>query len=161
MKTRVAIILMVVALAAVAFVIVRFPGPKRPVSPPAPAPIPKPVVSAATPVEAVVLYIEALYRKDYETAYGCLSDASQGVHPYEEFLGRAETGEAANLDLAAAEVGGPGGGGVHVCEGRRDLAGRVPRGRAVVSLSGGAVSVGFGACDGVREGEGLAASEGS
>jgi len=114
MKTRVAVILMVVALAAVAFVIVRFPGPKRPVSPPAPAPIPKPVVSAATPVEAVVLYVEALYRKDYETAYGCLSAASQGVHPYEEFLGRAETGEAANLDLAAAEVGEEVGGRVMV-----------------------------------------------
>ena len=105
MKTRVAVILIVVALAVVAFVIVRFPGPERPVSPPVSAPPPKPVVRAATPVEAVVVYIEALYRRDYETAYGCLSDASQGVHPYEDFLRRAETGEATNLDLAAAEVG--------------------------------------------------------
>ena len=105
MKTRVAIILMVVAIAAVVFVIVRFPGPERPVPVPEPAPPPKPVVQAATPVEAVVLYVEALYRKDYETAYGCLSAESQDAHPYEEFLGRAETGEATNLDLAAAEVG--------------------------------------------------------
>jgi len=105
MKTRVAIILMVVALVAVAFVIVRFPGPKRPVSPPASAPPPKPAARAATPVEAVVVYVEALYRKDYETAYGCLSAESQEAHPYERFLARAETGEATNFDLAAAEAG--------------------------------------------------------
>ena len=105
MKTRVAIILMVVAMAAVAFVIVRFPGPERPVPVPEPAPPPKPVVQAATPVEAVVLYVEALYRKDYETAYGCLSAESQQAHPYERFLARAETGEGTNFDLAAAAAG--------------------------------------------------------
>ena len=63
------------------------------------------VVRAATPVEAVVVYVEALYRKDYGTAYGCLSADSQEAHPYEGFLARAETGEATNFDLAAAQAG--------------------------------------------------------
>ncbi len=104
MKTRVAVILIVVAIAAIAFAILRFPGPRRPTPSPPPPPSPEPVPGAATPVEAVVLYVEALYRKDYEAAYGHLSSASQRAHPYEEFLDRAETGQAANLDLAAAEA---------------------------------------------------------
>jgi len=115
MKTRVAVILIVVAVAAVVFVIVRFPGPERPVSPPQPVPLPpEPVVQAATPVEAVVVYVEALYRKDYETAYGCLSAASKEAHPYEQFLERAESGGATNFDLAAAEAGEEMGGRVLV-----------------------------------------------
>ncbi|HUU53386.1 MAG TPA: hypothetical protein VMY87_00570 [Armatimonadota bacterium] len=114
MKTRVAIIIIVVAVAAVAFVIVRFPGPKPPAPPPSFPPSPKADVGAATPVEAVVLYVEALYRKDYEAAYEGLSSASQRAHPYEQFLERAETGQATNFDLAAAEAGEEVGGRVTV-----------------------------------------------
>jgi hypothetical protein len=107
MKTRVAVILIVVALAVAVFAIIRYPRASRP-TPPAPAPPPpvaEPKVVAASPTEAVVGYVEALYRKDYEEAWEHLSKPSQLAHPFEKFLQRAETGEATNLDLAAAEAG--------------------------------------------------------
>jgi len=107
MKTRVAVVLIVVALAVVVFAVIRYPRASRP-APVAPAPPPAvsaPDVTAASPTEAVVLYVEALYRKDYEEAWEYLSPASRQAHPLEDFVQRAETGEATNFDLAAAEAG--------------------------------------------------------
>lgn len=107
MKTRVAVVLIVVALAVVVFAIIRYPHApiQTPVAPPPPPPVSVPEVTAASPTEAVVLYVEALYRKDYEEAWEHLSLPSRQAHPLEEFLERAETGEATNFDLAAAEAG--------------------------------------------------------
>ena len=107
MKARVAIVLFVLLLAALVFVYVRYsrPGPPIPPSPPPPAPAPEPEITAATPAGAVVLYIDALYRKDFEEAYEHLSSESRRAYSYEEFLERAETGEATNYDLEAAEAG--------------------------------------------------------
>jgi hypothetical protein len=105
MKTRLAVVLIVVAIAAVAFVLLRFPSAKRPVAPaPGPA-VPNPQLGAATPREAVVRYVEALYKKDFQAAYDLLSAESRQVHSYQEFRQRAEAGGATSLDLAAAREG--------------------------------------------------------
>ncbi len=105
MKTRVAIALVVLVLAALVFVLVRYVPRPQPPLPPPPPPAPEPTVTAATPKEAVILYVDALYRKDFEMAYQRLSSGSRKAHSYEEFLRRAETGEATNFDLEAAEAG--------------------------------------------------------
>jgi hypothetical protein len=107
MKARVAIALFVLLLAALVFIYVRYsrPGPAVPPPPPPPAPAPEPETTAVTPEGAVVLYIDALYRKDFEEAYEHLSSESRRAHSYEEFLERAETGEATNYDLEAAQAG--------------------------------------------------------
>jgi hypothetical protein len=109
MKARVAIALFVLILAALVFIYVRYSGPESPPLPPPPAPSPAPPPvpdgAATTPEEAVVLYVDALYRKDFEEAYERLSSESREAHSYEEFLERAETGEATNYDLGAAEAG--------------------------------------------------------
>jgi hypothetical protein len=104
MRTRLAVILIVVAIAAVAFVVIRFPTPRRP-APPAPAPRPKPQAAAATPREAVVRYVDALYEKDFRAAYELLSTESRQVHPYDEFAQLAESGGSTSLDVAGAQEG--------------------------------------------------------
>jgi hypothetical protein len=105
MKARVAIALFVLLLAALLFVYVRYSAPRPPIPPPPPVSVPEPEVVAATPEEAVVRYVEALYRKDFGDAYERLSSESQQAHSYEEFLERAEDGEATYYDLDAAEAG--------------------------------------------------------
>ena len=99
MKTLLAIILILLAIAVVALVVVRFPT-AAPAPPPEPTPQPRPV--AGSPRDAVVSYLEALYRKDYRAAYDHLSAASQQAHPYPGFLKLCEKGVATNFDLAAA-----------------------------------------------------------
>ncbi len=104
MKARVAVVLIVVAVAVVAFVLLRYPGAKRrgPVAPAASAPT---VKRAPTPRQAVMWYVEALYRNDYKSAYERLSARSREAHPYEDFVKLAESGEATDLDLAQATEG--------------------------------------------------------
>ena len=104
MKTRLAVLLIVVAIAAVAFVVIWFPSPRRPAVR-SPAPPPKPRAAAATPREAVVRYVGALYKKDFQAAYELLSTQSKQVHPYDEFAQLAESGGAASLDVAGAQEG--------------------------------------------------------
>jgi hypothetical protein len=104
-KTRLAVVLIVVAVAVVAFVVIRFPGPRKP-SAPAPSPSGrKAQVGGATPREAVVRYVNALYKKDFQAAYELLSTESKQVHPYDEFARLAESGGAASLDLQGAQEG--------------------------------------------------------
>ncbi len=67
----------------------------EPVEPPTPSP-------AASPREAVALYLEALERNDFRTAHRYLSADSREAHPYDEFLKLCERGEATNYDVAAA-----------------------------------------------------------
>jgi hypothetical protein len=107
MKARVAVALFVLLLAALVFISVRYSGPRpRPSpAPPLPAPAPEPEEEVGTPEKAVVLYVDALYRKDFEVAYERLSSESREAHSYQEFVERAETGEATNYDLEAAEAG--------------------------------------------------------
>lgn len=104
MKTRLAVFLIVVAIAAVAFVIVRFPSARRP-APSPPAPAPKAQAPAASPREAVVRYVEALYKKDFRGAYELLSAQSKQIHPYGEFAELAQSGGATSFDLAGAHEG--------------------------------------------------------
>ena len=105
MKARLAAILIVIAIAAVAFALLRYPSARRP-APPTPGPGPSPPqTGAATPTAAVGGYIQALYRKDYRNAYELLSARSQAAHPYDDFVKRAESGGSANLDLEAAKAG--------------------------------------------------------
>jgi len=105
MKARVAMIVVVVAIAVVALVMMRKPAEEGPSSPAVPPENVEPVAVASTPEEAVILYVEALYRGDCEFAYGQLSSASRQAHPYEEFLERAVEGAAPQFDLGEAEVG--------------------------------------------------------
>ncbi len=104
MKARVAVLLIVVAVAVVIFVVLRYPGVKRP-SPAKPATPAPAVKQALTPREAVTWYVEALYRADYKSAYERLSARSRELHPYEEFVRLAESGEATDLDLTQATEG--------------------------------------------------------
>jgi hypothetical protein len=100
MKTRLAVILILAAVAVVAIVLIRFPAPE---STPPPSAVPPPAPAPSSAREAVVAYLEALYRKDFRAAYEHLSAGSQEAHPYDEFLKLCEKGEATNFDLAAAE----------------------------------------------------------
>jgi len=104
MKARAAVILIVVAVAAVAFVVMRYPGAKGK-APAAPSPRPTAVKRAATPREAVTRYVESLYQKDFRSAYERLSARSREAHPYERFVKLAQSGEATDLDLAEATQG--------------------------------------------------------
>jgi len=115
MKTRLAFILVVLALLASALLLVWIfnrepPPPDR--YPPLEVPKPRPL--AASPREAVVAYMEALYRRDFRAAYEYLSARSKETHPYEEFAGLCEGGEATNYDLAGAQQEPPAGGHVTV-----------------------------------------------
>jgi|GEM_PF-2176532 len=105
MKARVAMVLIVVAVAVIALVMVRKPVDEGPSSPAVPLENAEPVVVAATPKEAAILYVEALYRGDCEFAYKQLSSASRQIHSYEEFLERAVEGAAPQFDLGETEVG--------------------------------------------------------
>jgi hypothetical protein len=105
MKARLAVILIVVAIAAVAFALLWFPSARRPAAP-SPAPIPqRPQAGAATARQAVVGYVEALYRKDFRAAHELLSARSKQAHPFADFVARAEAGGGPNLDLAGAREG--------------------------------------------------------
>jgi hypothetical protein len=100
MKTRLAVILVLIAvLALAAALLVRSQGPRP--SPPA-GPSPPPETPALAPSAVVVGYLEALYRKDFSKAYSYLSAGSREAHPYDEFLSLCEKGEATNYDLASA-----------------------------------------------------------
>ena len=102
MKTRLAVILILAAAVVVAIVLIRFPAPE---STPPPSAVRPPAPVPSTAREAVVAYLEALYRKDFRAAYEHLSSGSREAHPYDEFLKLCEKGEATNFDLAAAEEG--------------------------------------------------------
>jgi len=99
MKTRLALIAVVLAVAAVAFVIIRYPPPK-------PTAVRKPRPAAAspagTPRAVVVAYLQALERKDFPAAYKYLSVRSREVHPYQEFAAQCENSAGPSYDLAAA-----------------------------------------------------------
>ncbi|MFB3881809.1 MAG: hypothetical protein ACE149_11130 [Armatimonadota bacterium] len=105
MKARLSLVLIAVAIAAVVFVVLRFPGAKQPSAPPPAPPAPASPAGPATPTAAAIGYVEALYQKDYQKAYELLSTRSQAAHPYNDFVQRAERGGSANLDLEAAKAG--------------------------------------------------------
>jgi len=114
MKARLAVILVVVAIAAVVLAVLWFPAARRPAAP-SPAPVPqRPQTGAATAREAVVRYIEALSRKDFRAAHELLSARSKEAHPFEEFAARAEAGGGPSLDLAGAREGEEQGGRIVV-----------------------------------------------
>jgi hypothetical protein len=101
MKTRVALLLLLVAAAMVIAAILAFPG-LRPAAPP--RPVPRPVPQAeADPRQVVAAYLGALEKKDFSVAYGHLSQGSRKAHPYDEFVRLAERSGAPAYDLAAAE----------------------------------------------------------
>jgi hypothetical protein len=105
MKARLAVILIVVAVAAVAFAVLWFPSARRSAAPSL-APVPqRPQTGAATAREAVVRYVEALYRKDFRAAHDLLSARSKEAHPFNDFAARAEAAGGPSLDLAAAREG--------------------------------------------------------
>jgi hypothetical protein len=106
MKRRLTLILAGLAACLLILAVVGLMTRQPPQPPaPAPAPTPGPDAAASTPREAVVSYLEALYRKDFEMAYAYLSAGSREAHPFREFAERCESGEATNFDLAAAEAG--------------------------------------------------------
>jgi len=108
MKTRVAAILVLVAVIVVAVIIIKFPSPQAPSSePPAGPATPPPTPAAGTPTEAVVSYLEALYGDDFLTAYGLLSEASREAHSQEEFVELCERGAVTNYDLESVREGSP------------------------------------------------------
>jgi hypothetical protein len=103
MKTRVALLAVVLAVVAVTLLLVfiRRPAPRPQVASPPPAP--RPIApQASTPEAVVVAYLEALQREDFATAYELLSGGSQEAHPYEEFVSQCEQGGATSYDLSAA-----------------------------------------------------------
>jgi hypothetical protein len=105
MKARLAVILIVVAIAAVAFVVLWFPS-ARPPAAPGHAPLAqRSQTGAPTPREAVVRYVEALYQKDFRAAHDLLSARSKEAHPFDDFVARAEAAGGPSLDLAAAREG--------------------------------------------------------
>ncbi len=102
MKTRLAVVLIIAAIAVVVVAVIRFPGPRRP-SPPTPATPDKPQPTASTPREAATRYVRALYDRDFEAAYGLLSTQSKQVHSLDEFARLAESGGSASLDLSSVQ----------------------------------------------------------
>ena len=108
MKTRVAAILVLVAVIVVAVIIIKFPSPKAPsAEPPAAPATPPPTPAAGTPTEVVVSYLEALYGDDFVTAYGLLSEASREAHSQEDFVELCERGAATSYDLESVREGSP------------------------------------------------------
>jgi hypothetical protein len=105
MKARLAVILIVVAIAAVAFAVLWFPSARRPAASGRPIVVQRSQTGAATAREAVVWYVEALNRKDFRAAHDLLSARSKEAHPFEDFVARAEAGGGPSLDLAAAREG--------------------------------------------------------
>ena len=100
MKTRLALIAVLLAVAAVAFMLVRCPTPKPP-PPPRPQPEPPP---PSTPQAVVVAYIQALEQRDFPAAYRHLSARSRELHPYQGFAAQCEKGAGPTYDLTAARL---------------------------------------------------------
>ena len=103
MKTRLAFILVLATAVVVALVIISFRTPRPTPRPPVVVPVPQHHSPALTPREAVVAYLEALYREDFRAAYEYLSAGSREVHPYDEFAQLCEKGTGPTYDLASAQ----------------------------------------------------------
>jgi len=95
-KTRVALLLLLLAAVLVVLAIVKFPRPAPTVRPAAPQAAPQ-----ITPAQVVVRYLEALDRKDFRAAYSHLSAASRQAHPYDDFVALAEKSGSPSYDLSA------------------------------------------------------------
>ena len=101
MKIRLALLLVVVAAAAVAFAMLRHPAsrPRAAPSTPSARPSARPSASAQ---EVVTAYLESLQKKDFRAAYAQLSKASQQAHSYQDFVSRCEKSGVPTYDLAQA-----------------------------------------------------------
>jgi len=100
MRTRLAWLLLLVAVVVIAVVILRYPAarPTRPVPPVAgPGPV------AGGPCEVVRVYLTALEERDYRRAYELLSSDSQAERPYREFVSLCEGAGFPSLDVEAAQ----------------------------------------------------------
>lgn len=99
MKTRLALLFLLIAAAVVVAAILRYPMSQPP---PAPAPTPPPKPQSSSPTQVVAAYLGALEKKDFLAAYRHLSSASQQAHPYEEFVSLSEKSGVPSYDLAGA-----------------------------------------------------------
>jgi len=102
MKTRLALVVLLIAAGIVIVALLRFPGPRR-AAPPAQPARPQPKPTAGSPRQVVTAYLAALQNKDFRTAYGHLSRASRQAHPYDEFVALCEKSGVPSYDLAGAE----------------------------------------------------------
>jgi hypothetical protein len=102
MKVRLALFLVLVAAAVIAVAVWKFPSP-RPPARPAPPPPSAPTEPSLSAQEAVRAYLQALGKKDFQAAYGSLSQASQQAHPYQDFAARCEKSGVPSYDLAQAK----------------------------------------------------------
>jgi len=98
-RTRLGVFLLLVAIAALVWVVLRFPAAKPPPTPAPPQPRPK---SVASPREVVQGYLRALEKQDYRAAYELLSAGSRQQRSYDEFAALCQKAGGPSLDAAAA-----------------------------------------------------------
>jgi hypothetical protein len=109
MKTAIALVLVLLAVGAVLLALRLFPAVSGGPVHPRPAASRPTSQSLLTPVQVVTAYVQALDRKDYRKAYDLLSADSRQLHPYDDFVARAEKGGSTDYELAkAAEEPGEG-----------------------------------------------------
>ncbi len=99
MRTRLGVFLLLVAVAALAWVVLKFPAAKPP--PPAAPAQPRPK-SIASPRQVVQAYLKALEKQDYRAAYDLLSAESRKQRSYDEFAALCQKAGRPSLDAAAA-----------------------------------------------------------
>lgn len=96
MKARLCVFLVLVAVAAVVWVVLKYPAAKPPSPPPSPPPAP------ASPKQVVQSYLTAMEREDYRAAYELLSGEYRKAHAADEFAALCKESGAPALDTAAA-----------------------------------------------------------
>jgi len=101
MKAAIAVVLVVIAVAVVALALYYFPAAPSPTRAKAGTGRPAPRFQSA-PTEVVAAYLQDLESKDYRHAYDTLSAASRRVHPYDDFVSRAEKAGLPDYDSAKA-----------------------------------------------------------
>jgi hypothetical protein len=109
MRAALALVLLVVAVGAVLLALHYFPAASGPPSPSRTVPTRPAPQRVQTPVQVVTAYLQALERRDYRKAFDLLSADSRQLHPYDDFVARAEKGGTTDYDVAkAAEEPGEG-----------------------------------------------------
>ena len=98
MKARLCVLIVLVAVAAVVWVLLRYPAAKPPTKPPPP----KPQASPMSPKQVVQGYLSALEREDYPAAYELLSSEYRRLHAVDQFAALCKQSGAPSLDVSAA-----------------------------------------------------------
>jgi len=106
MKARLCVLIVLVAVAAVVWVVLRYPAAKPPAKPPPR----KPQAAPMSPKQVAQSYLTALEREDYRAAYELLSAEYRKLHAADEFAALCKDSGAPSLDISAAvEQAGEGG----------------------------------------------------